>query len=117
MERLADKAAEENLSEVLLCNVVAGEKGQPGRAFFSLKDISDNNQALEWDGMVFHQHRLEFDVNRRCVVNWPKIEHGWAKELRRREADSRQVVLPRSDSWDTASMGGEEAVPSKEGGM
>ena len=96
---------------MLLCNLVAGGKGGTGRAFFSLRDLSDNNAALEWDGMVSNKHRLEFEVNRRCIVSLPRVEYELAGELKRREADVREAGLPRSDGWD--SFGGEETVGSK----
>ena len=44
LERLSEKAAEGKLSEVMFCNVVTGEKGEQGHAFFPLRTLSDKNQ-------------------------------------------------------------------------
>ena len=110
LERLSDKAAEEGLSDIMLCNVVAGEKGEPGRAFVSLRDLSDSELTLKWVGMVFYKHRLKFAINRRCVVNWARVEWELAGELRRRDAEDKVpseltapiTELEREDSWEDA---------------
>ena len=125
LERLVDRAAEEKLSEVMLCYVVAGEKGEPGRAFFSLKDLSDNSQALAWDGMDFYKHRLEFSINRRCVVSWARVECELAGELRKRDAEDKVSSEPKAskneltkdDSWDDAKWDEAAGLKEKEGGM
>ena len=77
LERLNDKAAEEGLPDVMLSNVVAGERGETGRAFVSLRDLSDNEQVLEWSGMIFYKHPLRCEANRRCSVNWDRVEWSW----------------------------------------
>jgi hypothetical protein len=44
-ERLEDKAREAGVSPVLICHVVAGV-GRPGYAFFTLRDLFDNEVTL-----------------------------------------------------------------------
>ena len=121
LERLNDRAVEEGLSEIMLCHVIGGERGEPGRAFVSFRDISDNEQALGWNEMVFYKHRLVFEANRRCLVSWDRVEWELAGELRRREdraappPQQRVGTVERVDSWEDADFG-EAPGPHEERG-
>ena len=94
----------------MLCHVIGGERGEPGRAFVSLCDLSDNEQALRWSDMVFYKHHLIFEANMRCSVNWDRVEWELAGELRRREdraappPQPRDREIERVDIWEDANF-------------
>ncbi|RNA39312.1 hypothetical protein BpHYR1_031006 [Brachionus plicatilis] len=99
--RLNDRAREEGLSQILVCNLVSNNQMEPGHAFVALTRLEDNEAMLDWTGMVFHGSRLKFEVNRVCGVRRRKME----AELR----------LPQQKE-DAEEFSGPENLPDDERG-
>ena len=48
LDRLNDRARKEDISRMLLCHVVRGEKNSQGHPFATCEDLGDNSFFLNW---------------------------------------------------------------------